>query len=85
MMGPFFNKCAVKGAKLTKGKHGRMCNDCACKLGSAANKDEAALMALEGTLLGGRQFNCHTKDFKDACKPCAGFLYIKESMNSVED
>jgi len=82
--GEHINKLAVRGAKAVKGRHGRMCNDCACKKGSAANIDENALNALEQMLMSGGQFNCHTPDFQDTKRPCAGFLYIKSLFEEID-
>lgn len=61
-----------------------MCNDCACKLNSPANKDEAALEALEQMLTSGGQFNCHTPYFQDTMRRCAGFLYIKDLFEEID-
>lgn len=77
------SELAKAGAKVAKekgilGECGKMCDTCAFKWEQdhhltyfiAADQAAYALMA-EG------EFNCHTWDFKDAKKPCAGFQLAK--------
>lgn len=57
---------------------GRMCDECAFKwnqphtLQYFVAADQAA-----SALLNGGKFNCHTEDYRDAKKPCAGFSIVK--------
>lgn len=74
---------AKAGATVAKekgllGACGKMCSECAFNWNQehiltyflAADKAAAALMS-DG------KFNCHTWDYKDAEKPCAGFKLAK--------
>ncbi len=60
------------------GECGKMCHECAFKwdqphtLQYFLAADQAA-----GMLMSGGSFHCHTHDYKDAGKPCAGFLLAK--------
>lgn len=71
---------AQAGAAL--GDCGKMCNDCAFKVGTAANNDPwTACAALECLVYEMGKFNCHNDDLTDADKPCAGYLYAKQHLN----
>lgn len=74
---------AQKGALL--GDCGKMCNDCAFKYNQPHDTDylesvdgAALMLAFEG------KFHCHTDEHKDAGRPCVGFLYAKQFMNSID-
>lgn len=70
-------KWARDGAKY--GDCGRMCNDCAFKPGTAANKEAYTVeMAAQCVVYDMAKFNCHTPDLKFIDKPCAGYLYAKQ-------
>lgn len=77
------SKAAKEGAKIAKekgilGECGKMCDTCAFKWDQphtlefflAADQAAYALMSEGG-------FNCHTHDFKNAGKTCAGFELAK--------
>jgi len=69
---------ARQGVELTKGKHGKFCNDCAFKKGTEANNDEnIAIAAMECVAYKQQSFHCHTDEFKDN-GVCKGFLYALE-------
>ncbi len=80
----FISDLAKKAAAVAKQKGidiqpcGKMCSECAFKWDQDRNlyyfiaADNAA-----SQLMGGGEFNCHTWDYKDAQKPCAGFALIK--------
>lgn len=78
----FLHDAMRKGVKY--GDCGRMCDDCAFKLGSDANNDEAALVAIETQLLSGGGFNCHTPEFTDAGRPCVGYLYAMQHFDYLD-
>ena len=63
---------------------GKMCGDCAFRVGSDANNDGVATEAALQCLMSEGQFNCHTSDFQNAGKPCAGFLYAQQWFKSPE-
>jgi hypothetical protein len=76
------SKVAQIGAKLAKKRGidcGKMCKECAFKWNQPHTlyyfiaADNAA-----NALLQGGEFNCHTHDYKDAGRPCAGFLMAKQ-------
>lgn len=76
-------KMAAAGAKVAKkkgilGTCGKMCDECAFKWDQPhtlqyifAADNAAAMLMAEG------EFNCHTHDYKDAEKRCAGFELAK--------
>jgi len=77
------SKIAKEGARIAKEKGilhtcGKMCDTCAFKweqdhtLNYFIVADFAAHI-----LLNGGEFNCHTWDYKEADRPCAGFLLAK--------
>jgi hypothetical protein len=75
---------ARKGAALGK-DCGKMCKDCAFNNNQPHTIDY--LESVDGAVLmlvSEGRFNCHTPDGGDAHKPCAGFLYAKEHLNSIE-
>lgn len=74
---------ARAGAALFPGL-GKMCKDCAFRAGSDANNDEAAVEAAESCLIADGAFNCHTGEFKDAGRPCAGFIYASKYLTTPE-
>ncbi len=83
-MSKLLSDSAIKGAKL--GNIGKMCRDCAFKKGSDANtNDHMAVELAAGCLCTGKMFNCHTADFKNADKPCIGYLYAKQYFDSLEN
>lgn len=71
---------ARKGAEINP-CHGKMCNDCAFKIGTDANNEEHTVCVAMDCLVGsGVKFHCHRAengDLVDAGRPCAGFLYAK--------
>lgn len=74
---------AKAGAKVAKekgvlGKCGKMCDTCAFKWEQEHSLHYflAADMAAHQLMSEG-EFNCHTWNFKDAKKPCAGFELAK--------
>lgn len=73
---------ARKGAKLSD--HGRMCDECAFRKGSAAQSEPHNVNAAASCLAYYGAFNCHKNGYEDAGKPCAGFLYAKEYRDSVD-
>lgn len=78
------NEWARKGAAIKP--LGRMCNDCAFKKGTPANNDDhTADVASQCVAFGLGEFVCHTPDFKDAGKPCMGFLYAKQYTDTLSD
>lgn len=95
MTGELLNQAAIKGARLgNTATIGEMCHDCAFRLGSDANNDEAAVNAAADCLAFGATFNCHidVKDQKgniidriDRQKICAGFAYAKQYVARFED
>lgn len=76
------SKWAMEGAK--KGYCGKMCNDCAFKQGTEANKDEyTASVALETVVYEMGTFCCHKNDgdkFIRLDVPCVGYLYAKKKF-----
>ncbi len=86
MSGVLIAGTAKKGAKIKR--LGRMCNDCAFKLNSDANKDDEATMAAIDCLAFQGQFNCHQVDangeFIDKGTPCIGFLHAKQFYDQFE-
>ena len=76
-------EAARKGAM--KGNCGRMCNDCAFRTGSDANNDLNAVYAALDSLMREAEFHCHTPDFKDTGRMCAGFLYAKLHLQGTPD
>jgi len=72
---------AKKGAAL--GSCGKMCNECAFKLGSAANvEDHNAAAAIDALSNEGAVFNCHPQGgYGNAGKTCVGFLYASQFLN----
>jgi hypothetical protein len=77
------SELAAEGAKIAKQKGllkkcGKMCDTCAFRW----NQDHtlAYFLAADSAahaLMSDGNFNCHTYDFKDANKPCAGFQLSK--------
>jgi hypothetical protein len=76
---------AQRGAKL--GNCGRMCSECAFRLGSAANLEEHnAEAALQASLLPGYKFHCHPQGkYGDAGRECVGFQYAKLYLDKYFD
>lgn len=76
------SEMAKEGAKKAKEQGilqcNKMCNECAFKwdqphtLQYILAADNAA-----DKLINGGEFNCHTWNYKDAEKPCAGFRFAK--------
>lgn len=79
---------AQKGAKESKGAHGRMCDQCAFRKGSEANNEEHNVGKALTCLTGEGKFNCHDHDATgkliDAGRPCAGFLYAQHHITKIE-
>ena len=83
-------KMAQKGAKY--GGCGKMCNECAFNLGSAANKEPQnvlkAIVILEEIIYTGstkRSFNCHPQgQYGDSGTLCVGFQYAKQFLEMRE-
>lgn len=78
---------AKKGAKAAKKKGvlqqcGKMCDTCAFKFDQphTLNYFLAADLAASQLMSEGG-FHCHTHDFKDAEKPCAGFELAKMAFD----
>ena len=68
---------AKEGAKL--GDCGRMCNECAFKLNSAANLESHNVELGFLALLTGRGFNCHPQGgYGNAEKSCIGYKYADQ-------
>lgn len=72
-----------KGAEIAKergilGECGKMCDECAFKWNQphVLTYFLAADLAA-GMLMSDGEFNCHTHDYKDAERPCAGFKLAK--------
>ena len=82
------SKLAKEGAGIAKQKGiecGKMCSECACKweqphtLQYILAADNAA-----DKLINGGDFNCHTWNYKDSGKPCAGFLMAKLAYEQLK-
>lgn len=65
---------ARKGATL--GSCGEMCGDCAFKVMRPG--DEALMSNIVARVCCGGILHCHTSEYKDAGKICAGFLYARK-------
>lgn len=78
----FIASLATGGKEM--GDCGKMCRDCAFVTGSDANNDDAAVQAAISCLMADMDFHCHTHDFKDAGRTCAGFQYAKQYLASPE-
>lgn len=63
---------------------GKMCGDCAFKLNQPHTTDflMAAELAVSALAWEG-SFNCHTLDHQDAGKPCVGFLYARQYLQTI--
>lgn len=80
-MAQYFAELVRKGAQL--GDCGRMCSDCAFKPDQPHTPEYlGALEAATSALVWEGRFNCHTEDHQNAHKPCAGFLYARQYLNS---
>lgn len=81
-------KLAFKKAKETGVIHlyPKMCDTCAFKWDQphTLNYFLAADLAAGMLMSGGGQFNCHTHQFKDAGKPCAGFTICQAMFDNIE-
>lgn len=63
---------------------GKMCNDCAFKVGTEANNDGIATEGAFGCIMSDGDFYCHTPEFQKGEKVCAGFLYAKKYFISSQ-
>lgn len=81
---------AIEGARIAKEKGiiecDKMCDTCAFKWNQphTLNYILAADNAADKLLTGG-EFNCHTWDFKDGNKPCAGFAFAKLAISNTTE
>lgn len=76
---------AIAKEKGILGECGKMCSECAFNW----NQEHTIFYFLAADnaadkLINGGEFNCHTHDYKDANKPCAGFLLAKLTDTEFE-
>lgn len=62
---------------------GKMCNECAFRIGSVAQQEPHNVDTAAQSLAWEGQFNCHKNGFEDAGKPCVGFLYAKAYFDGL--
>lgn len=66
---------------------GKMCSDCAFRIQPDINGYSEAVNAAMDLLVcnpSNAKFHCHTKDYEDAGRACAGFLYAKQYYEKME-
>lgn len=67
-------KWAIRGAKLSKGKHGKMCTTCAFRKNTEANNDKIVFDATDCIAGSPHPFYCHENDNQK----CIGYLNALE-------
>ena len=86
-VGKFISSVARKGAEIEN--CGKMCNECAFREGSEANKEIWTIAKAEHALLNELPFNCHIHNpdgtFSDAGKECTGMKYARKYFANLEE